>query len=189
MVLVLAPVLLAFATRPTRTPRPARSQCPAPRVSQWSSVRDTLWPQLSHRDGDHAWAHLDTLALPRGAESWCNPLAQDGDALQAGRDVYQSECASCHGDEGRGDGPGGRVSDPEPYDFTRAEFAGMSVPPGPGVLYAILTRGIDGTTMRAFPDLSGYERLAVIAYIQRMPGPAAMAQSRAWADSLRTRRH
>lgn len=167
----------------------ASPQCPAPRVSQWSSIRDTLWPQLTHRDGDQRWAHLDTLPLPRGAEAWCNPLASDADGLAAGRDIYRDQCSACHGDSGAGDGPGGRTADPEPYDFTRPEFAGMAVPPGPGYLYAILARGIGGTTMVAFPELSGYERLAVIAYIARFPGPAAVAQSRAWGDSLRVRRH
>jgi hypothetical protein len=65
----------------------------------------------------------------------------------------------------------------------------MREPPGPAVLFAILTRGIDGTTMRGYAEtLSGWERLAVIAYILELPGPAAVRSSRAWADSLRARR-
>ena len=182
------PALVLIADGPSR-PAAQPRQCPSPRVSQWSSIRDTLWPQITHREGDHAWAHLDTLLLPRGAETWCNPLANDGDAQQAGRDIYRDQCSACHGDGGTGDGPGGATADPAPYDFTRPEFAGMAVPPGPGLLYAMLARGIAGSTMVAFPELSGYERLAVIAYIQRFPGPGAIAQSRAWADSLRARRH
>lgn len=151
-------------------------------------MRDTLWPLIVHRDGDDHWAHLDTLTTPRETGTWCNPLERDREALAMGRDLFESECASCHGDQGRGDGPGAGVSDPRPYDFTRAEFTGMGVPPGPALLYAILARGIDGTTMRAFPELSGYERLALIAYIQTLPGTTATAQRAAWADTLRSRR-
>ena len=167
-----------------------RSQsCPAPRPSQWSSIRDTLWPLIAHRDGDSAWAHLEPAGLPGQSATWCDPLLPDVSARAAGRDLYVQYCANCHGDGGRGDGPGAASSDPPPYDFTRPEFAGMREPPGPAVLYAILTRGIDGTTMRGHSGvLSGWERLAVIAYVMDLPGAAATARSRAWADSIRARR-
>jgi hypothetical protein len=57
------------------------------------------------------------------------------------------------------------------------------------VLYAIVARGIDGTPMLGHGDaLSGWERLAVIAFILDLPGPAAVRNSRTWADSLRSRR-
>lgn len=171
-------------------PGPRQQPCPAPRVSQWSSIRDSLWPLYSHTDGDDRWAHLDTAGLPRASGTWCNPLAADRQAIGAGRMLYQQhECATCHGETGAGDGPGAAVSEPAPYDFTRAEFAGMREPPGPAVLYAILTRGIDGTTMRPHAELlSGWDRLALIAYLTTLPGPEAVRASRAWADSLRARR-
>ncbi len=183
---VLAAASLGAAARRPAPPAPA--QCPAPRVSQWSGIRDTLWPLIAHRDGDDRWAHLDPARLPGQSATWCNPLAADAAALAAGRDLYAASCATCHGDGGRGDGPGAGQADPPPYDFTRPEFAGMSVPPGPAVLYAIVARGIEGTSMAGYPDLSGWERLAIIAWLQRLPGPAALGRSAAWADSLRARR-
>ena len=61
--------------------------------------------------------------------------------------VQTTTCAICHGDLGKGDGVGAGMDEPRPYDFTRPEFAGMRAPPGTAVLYAILTRGIDGTRM------------------------------------------
>ncbi len=162
--------------------------CPAPRVSSWSGIRDTLWPLLAHRDGDDAWAHLDSVALPRESAGWCNPLQNDAAAIAAARDLYASNCASCHGTEGRGDGQPPGATDPAPYDFTRPEFAGMREPPGPALLYAMLARGISGTTMPPAAELSGWERLAVLAFITSLPGPDAVAASRAWSDSLRARR-
>lgn len=170
---------------------PAASQgCPAPRVSQWGSIRDSLWPRVTHRAGDERWAHLDSLAFPGQTGAWCNPLAGDAQAIAGGRNVYVThECANCHGELGRGDGPGAAVMDPPPYDFTQAEFAGMREAPGTAVLYAIMTHGIHGTTMQGYGDqLSGWERLAVIAYLTSLPGPEAARHSRAWADSLRRRR-
>jgi len=115
--------------------------------------------------------HADTTGLPRGSAAWCNPLANDQDALTAGRDIYDNACATCHGQSGRGDGPGAGPADPPPFNFTRPEFAQLRQPPGPAVLYAIVTHGIQGTAMPGFPELSGWERLAVISYIQRFPQP------------------
>ena len=169
-------------------PRLSQS-CPTPRASQWAATRDSSWPLIEHRDGDEAWAHLDPSGLPGSSSTWCNPLQGDSEAVRAGRALYAQQCAMCHGDLGKGDGPGGAQTSVTPYDFTRAEFAGMREPPGPAVLYAILTRGIDGTLMRGFAsDLGGWERLAVIAYVTQLPGGVAMRGSRAWADSLRARR-
>lgn len=185
--LLILPVALALTAAIRFEPAP--QACLAPRPSVWSAVRDTLWPLIVHRDGDATWAHLEAAALSGQSATWCNPLAADASARSAGPLLYAQYCASCHGDEGRGDGPGAAVADPPPYDFTRPEFAGMREPPGPAVLYAMVTRGIDGTTMRAHGEvLSGWERLAVIAYIMEMPGRAAMQNSRAWADTLRARR-
>lgn len=41
----------------------------------------------------------------------------DGDP-DAGHAVYQQRCATCHGDEGEGDGPAGVGMQPPPTDFT-----------------------------------------------------------------------
>jgi mono/diheme cytochrome c family protein len=183
-----AVAMTAFAVRPPATPG-VRQSCPAPRASQWAAVRDESWPLIEHRDGDEAWAHLDPTGLPGSSANWCNPLQGDSEAVRAGRALYAQQCAICHGDQGKGDGPGSSQASVTPYDFTRAEFAGMREPPGPAVLYAILTRGIDGTLMRGFAgELGGWERLAVIAYVTQLPGGAAMQAGRAWADSLRARR-
>ena len=64
----------------------------------------------------------------------------------------------------------------------------MREPPGPAVLYAIVSRGIAGTTMRAFGELGPWERLAVLAYVTRLPGDSAVAAQKAWVDSLKARR-
>jgi hypothetical protein len=77
---------------------------------------------------------------------------------------------------------------PAPFDFTAPVFAGMRVPPGPAVLYAIVSRGIAGTSMRAFPELGAWERLAVLAYVARFPGDSARRMEKDWADTLRSRR-
>jgi mono/diheme cytochrome c family protein len=43
-----------------------------------------------------------------------NPVPADEDSLARGEEIYATQCATCHGDEGLGDGPGGASLDPAP---------------------------------------------------------------------------
>lgn len=44
-----------------------------------------------------------------------------GDAA-AGKTTYTTNCASCHGEKGAGDGPVGAALNPKPRDFSKGEF-------------------------------------------------------------------
>jgi mono/diheme cytochrome c family protein len=46
-----------------------------------------------------------------------NPTADDPATLTRGALVYRTRCVSCHGDEGRGDGPASAALDPKPADL------------------------------------------------------------------------
>jgi len=39
-----------------------------------------------------------------------------------GKVIFTTNCASCHGESGKGDGPVGVALNPHPRDFTKAEF-------------------------------------------------------------------
>ncbi len=43
-----------------------------------------------------------------------NPIPADDDSLARGGEIYALHCATCHGDGGMGDGPGGASLDPSP---------------------------------------------------------------------------
>ena len=48
------------------------------------------------------------------------PFDGNADALTAGKKVYTDNCATCHGDTGKGDGPGGASLNPKPADLSDA---------------------------------------------------------------------
>jgi len=48
--------------------------------------------------------------------------------LLHGRSVYEVNCASCHGEFGKGDGPRAEAFDPRPTDFTDPEVMAKITP-------------------------------------------------------------
>lgn len=72
--------------------------------------------------------------------------------------LYQSRCASCHGDTGRGDGPAAAGLDPKPTNFRDASRQARRNVYG---LYGTITMGVEGTTMVAFTDLDDAQRWAL----------------------------
>lgn len=49
-------------------------------------------------------------------------FATSAEKVQQGRAVYARACASCHGADGKGDGPGGAALNPPPRDLTDAAW-------------------------------------------------------------------
>ena len=85
--------------------------------------------------------------------------------LQAGRAVFMDNCAQCHGDTGRGDGPGRATMNPKeppPADFTNAELMeGLS----PFKAFNVESFGVEGTAMPNFSALTDEERWQAAFYI------------------------
>lgn len=86
-------------------------------------------------------------------------------SLKQGAALYQAQCASCHGAQGRADGPLAAGMTPPPVAFSdrdrareRSVFA----------LHQTITRGVEGTAMPAFGALSDDERWALAFYVSTM---------------------
>ena len=78
--------------------------------------------------------------------------------LQAGAKLYASLCTSCHGVQGRGDGPAAAALTPRPANFhDRERMAQRSV----FGLYNTITLGVQGTAMTGYSQLSDDERWAL----------------------------
>ncbi|MBI2728509.1 MAG: cytochrome c/FTR1 family iron permease [Polaromonas sp.] len=75
--------------------------------------------------------------------------------LQQGAQLYQSQCAACHGVSGHADGPLASKLSPPPIalsDHDRARERSVFA------LQQIITQGVKGTSMRSFTELSDDER-------------------------------
>ncbi|MGA2812592.1 MAG: cytochrome c [Candidatus Acidiferrum sp.] len=60
--------------------------------------------------------------IPEDAKQLKNPLQPSPAALQAARDLYLDNCAQCHGEKGKGDGPEATMYDPLPADLSNKKF-------------------------------------------------------------------
>lgn len=66
-------------------------------------------------------AAQEVWEVPEEARVTANPVAAGDSAVEAGRTLYAARCASCHGDEGKGDGKATRFIKPAPADISTAE--------------------------------------------------------------------
>jgi len=65
-------------------------------------------------------AHSKPWVVPPDAAAVKNPVAGDKSVLPAAKGVYISNCAPCHGEKGRGDGPAAAGLNPKPADHSSA---------------------------------------------------------------------
>jgi high-affinity iron transporter len=104
--------------------------------------------------------------------------------LARGRLLFTEHCASCHGADGRGDGPLAKGMEPPPADFHDAARQRLRSIHG---LYNTLTLGVSGTAMAAFPKLPEADRWA-LAYLASQWGADAATVERGgelWKGTLR----
>jgi high-affinity iron transporter len=85
--------------------------------------------------------------------------------LAVGQKIYGARCASCHGDNGDGNGFAAAGMIPPPPAFADAELMADVTP---ALMYRIVSVGIQGTAMAGFADLTSAERWAVVTYISTM---------------------
>ena len=93
------------------------------------------------------------------------PYPKQLPSLASGRTLYLENCAQCHGETGKGDGPSRATMNPKnpvPANFTDGEFmAGLS----PFKAFNAVSFGVENTAMASFAALSKDQRWQVAFYV------------------------
>jgi mono/diheme cytochrome c family protein len=99
-------------------------------------------------------------------------MSKPSDELIAkGKETFTTICASCHGEDGKGNGPASSALNPLPRNFTSKE--GWKNGPKISGIYTTLEQGIPGTGMIAYDYLPASDRIALAHYIRQtfVPDP------------------
>ena len=166
-------------------------------MAEFSARSLELFNKLKATEGDKAGIEKDLNALAehiknKSGEDAVQQLAQQiKDRLiktyniatypkglpgyQGARLIYMQNCAQCHGDSGKGDGPGRESMNPKepaPANFTDAErIGGLS----PFKAFNTASFGVEGTAMASFAALNDEQRWQVAFYIFALRFPAESA--------------
>jgi mono/diheme cytochrome c family protein len=116
-------------------------------------------------DTASSWSELSVPPAPPSNEK----------SRARGKEVYTKACAACHGDDGKGEGPLVAKLDlnPRPANFTlpvrfiKLRSTERDTLPLDEDLFRSITRGLPGTAMLSFRQLSDEERWALVEYIKQ----------------------
>lgn len=91
---------------------------------------------------------------------------------ELGKEVFTAHCVGCHGERGDGTGAAATFLSPLPRDFTAGVFKFRTTPSGTlptdGDLVRTITRGVRGTAMPTWHEVTEKERLAVVTYLKTL---------------------
>jgi mono/diheme cytochrome c family protein len=95
-----------------------------------------------------------------------NPVAADATSIAAGKQIYEKNCANCHGATGTGDGKMGAELNPKPSNLTDAEWKHGS---SDGEIFAVIKGGVKGTGMKSFNSkLTEHQIWDAVNYIRTL---------------------
>lgn len=119
-----------------------------------------------------ASSHVDDA--PPGQILWgsatAKPIPVSPALLARGRLIYGVRCATCHGNEGAGDGPASLFLSTPPRDFTKGVYkfrtTGQDGMPADLDLFRSITAGFPAYGMPSFRYLSEEDRWSLVYYVK-----------------------
>jgi high-affinity iron transporter len=111
-------------------------------------------PQLAQRIKDRLIKAYDIQTYPKAIPDF-----------ERAKTIYNENCAQCHGETGRGDGPGidsMQPKEPKPANFTDPDLINNL---SPFKVFNTTTFGIQGTAMASFSALNEEQRWDVAFYV------------------------
>lgn len=102
-----------------------------------------------------------------------NPVPYTPGAVARGRELFEANCAACHGLRARGDGPLAATLNPKPADLTDGHVDDHT----DGDLFWWLTHGFPGSAMPGFGGrLTEEDRWALVNYVRVLRHPWLVQQ-------------
>ena len=133
-------------------------------LSAWTlSAAGQATPPAQHAEGEHT--HADAAKLK-------NTVKATPESIAAGKKLYGTQCANCHGETGKGDGKmaASITTGPKPPDMTDASWKHGSTD---GEIYTVIKDGVKGTGMRGYGTrLKPDDMWNLVNYVRTLGPPA-----------------
>lgn len=99
------------------------------------------------------------------------PLPSTPELLAQGEQIFRKQCAPCHGSSGQGDGEAAYLLYPKPRNFRAGGFRLVSTwerVPTDADLFRTISRGMPGSAMPSWGQLSERERWGLVHYVKSL---------------------
>jgi DMSO reductase family type II enzyme heme b subunit len=114
---------------------------------------------------------LVLIVVVAGTIGYMYVLRNDVGEFGRAADIYQKQCASCHGAEGLGDGEVAYMLFPRPRDFSLGRFRLVTTEkgiPNKDDLFNTISRGMPGSAMPPWEHISEEDRWELVDYIRKL---------------------
>lgn len=91
-------------------------------------------------------------------------MASSPDQVEHGKKLFATNCATCHGENGEGNGAGGASLNPKPRNF-HGPLSDWKNGTSVKAIYVTLAYGIPGSGMASYKALPAADRLALIHFL------------------------
>lgn len=90
------------------------------------------------------------------------PWVANQDLVNNGKKLFAQNCAMCHGNEGKGDGPAGLALNPPPRNLVEGPWK-----KGGGFvgLYTVISEGLPGSAMVSFGHFPAVDRWSLVQFV------------------------
>jgi mono/diheme cytochrome c family protein len=130
-------------------------------------TREKITPLAKLKDTVKA---VEDVAMMKGTTSPPVDILKESisnsEKITKGKTLFETNCSSCHGMEGRGDGIAGKTLNPPPRNFH--ELTGWTNGPAFSKMFKTLQEGIIARGMASYSSIPTEDRISIIHYIRTL---------------------
>jgi mono/diheme cytochrome c family protein len=107
---------------------------------------------------------IEGAAFIPGTGAPANPVKADAVSVGRGEELFNIDCALCHGPQGKGNGPVASYLKNKPADLTSPAVQAL----GDGAIFLVITSGVPGKMPALNENLLVRERWDVVNYVRTL---------------------